>query len=163
MFSGTQALPENRGHMFAPKIGTSCLTGQTCGSHRSDRCGQRPRNTIWASPSDRSRRVDQDSYVEHPNWSPDEGDMTYTRSARRVHRSDRCPRVRTKTRSPDRFRLVKGFPCGARPPHPINIKGHGRLRNPTDQINLLLYFYFFPLPYTFPIYYLLFLLRLYVD
>jgi hypothetical protein len=25
--------------LFAPKIGTSCLTGQTCGSHRSDRCG----------------------------------------------------------------------------------------------------------------------------
>jgi hypothetical protein len=24
--------------------------------------------------------------------------------------------------------LVKGFSCGARPPHPINIKGHGRLR-----------------------------------
>jgi hypothetical protein len=78
------------GHMFAPKIGTSCLTGQTCGSHRSDRCCQRPWNTIWASPLDRSCRVDQDSYVERPNWSPDEGDMTYTRSARRVHWSDRC-------------------------------------------------------------------------
>jgi hypothetical protein len=78
-------------------------------------------------------------------------------------RSDRCPRVRTKTRSPNRFRLVKGFPCGARPPHPINIKGHGRLRDPIDKINLLLYFYLFLLPYTFPIYYLLFLLRLYVD
>jgi hypothetical protein len=69
--------------MFAPKIGTSCLT-------RSDRCGKLPRNTIWTSPLDRSRRVDQDSYVERPNWSPDEGDMTYTRSARRVHRCDRC-------------------------------------------------------------------------
>jgi hypothetical protein len=40
---------------------------------------------------DRSRRVDQDSYVERPNRSPDEGEMTYTRSARRAHRSDRCP------------------------------------------------------------------------
>jgi hypothetical protein len=78
------------GHMFAPKIGTSSLTGQTCGSHWSDRCGQRPLNTIWTSPLDRSRRVDQDSYVERPNWSPDEGDMTYIRFARRVHRSDRC-------------------------------------------------------------------------
>jgi hypothetical protein len=36
----------------------------------------------------RSRRVDQDSYVERPNRSPDEGDTTSTRSARRVHRSD---------------------------------------------------------------------------
>jgi hypothetical protein len=39
-------------------------------------------NTIWTSPLDRSRRVDQDSYVERPTRSPDEGDMTYTRSAR---------------------------------------------------------------------------------
>jgi hypothetical protein len=37
--------------------------------------------------------------------------------------SDRCPRVRTKKRSLDRFRLVKGFPFGARPPHPIKYKG----------------------------------------
>jgi hypothetical protein len=36
------------GHMFAPKIGTSCLTGQTCGSHRSDRCLRRG---AAASPS----------------------------------------------------------------------------------------------------------------
>jgi hypothetical protein len=27
-------------------------------------------------------------------------------------------------RSSERFRLVKGFPYGARPPHPINIKVH---------------------------------------
>jgi hypothetical protein len=76
--------------MFAPKIGTSCLTGQTCGSHRSDRCGQRQLNTIWTSPWDRSRQVDQDSYVERPNRSPDERDVAYTRSARQAHRSDRC-------------------------------------------------------------------------
>jgi hypothetical protein len=155
--------------MFAPKIGTSCLTGQTCGSHRSDRCGQRRRNTIWTSSLDSSRRVDQDSYVERLNRSPDEHNLykICTSSAPVLtgapHRSDRCPPVRTEKMSPDRFRFVKGFPCGARPPHPINIKGHDRLRDPIDQINLLLYFYFFPLPYTFPIYYLLFFLRLYVD
>jgi Rieske Fe-S protein len=28
--------------LFAPKIDTSCLIGQTYGFHRSDRCGQRP-------------------------------------------------------------------------------------------------------------------------
>jgi hypothetical protein len=77
--------------LFAPKIGTSCLTGQTYGSHRSDRCGQSSRNPIWTSPLDRSRRVDQDSYVERPNRSPDERDMTSPRSTRRVHRSDRFP------------------------------------------------------------------------
>jgi hypothetical protein len=69
---------------------------------------------------------------------------------------DRCPRVRTKTRSPDRFRLVKVFTCGARPPHPINIKGHDRLRNPIDQNNLLLYFYFFSLPFNFSLCLILF-------
>jgi hypothetical protein len=79
--------------MFAPKIGRSSLTGQTCGSHRSDRCVQCPPNTIWTSPLNRSRSVDQDSYVEHPNRSPDEGDMTSARSARRVHRSDRSPPI----------------------------------------------------------------------
>jgi hypothetical protein len=47
------------------------------GSHWSDRCGQSPQNTIWTSPLYRSRRVDQDSCVERPNQSPDEGDMTY--------------------------------------------------------------------------------------
>jgi hypothetical protein len=77
--------------MFAPKIGWSGLTGQTCGSHWSDRCGQCPQNTIWTWPLNRSRRVDQDSYVECPNRSPDGGDTTSARSARRVHRSDRCP------------------------------------------------------------------------
>jgi hypothetical protein len=28
-------------YIFAPKIGRSCPTGQTCGSHKSDCCGQR--------------------------------------------------------------------------------------------------------------------------
>jgi hypothetical protein len=91
MFSGRQALQKNRGHMFAPKIGRSSLTGQTCGSHRSGRCGQCPQNTIWTLPMDKSCWVDQDSYVERPNWSPDEGDMTSPRFTRRVHRSGRCP------------------------------------------------------------------------
>jgi hypothetical protein len=76
--------------LFAPKIGRSHPTGQTCGPHRSDRCGQSPRNPIWTSPLDRSRRVDQNPYVERPNRSPDEGDMTSPRSTRRTHRSDRC-------------------------------------------------------------------------
>jgi hypothetical protein len=71
MFSGTQALPENRGHMFAP-------------------VWSKTMKTIWTSPLDRSRRVDQDSYVERPNRSSYEGDITYTRSARQAHRYDRC-------------------------------------------------------------------------
>jgi hypothetical protein len=74
--------------MFASKIGKSGMTGQTCGFHQSDRCGQSPQNPIWTSPLDRSRQADQDSYVRRPNRSPDEGDVTYRRSARQVHRSD---------------------------------------------------------------------------
>jgi hypothetical protein len=82
-------------------------------AHRSDRCGQCPQNIIWISPIDRSRQVDQNPYVERPNRSTDEGDMTSPRSTRRAHRSDRCPspvrpvppRFRAKLRSPDRLGL----------------------------------------------------------
>jgi hypothetical protein len=140
-------------------------------SDRSDRCAQRPQYTIWTSLLDRSRRVDRDSYMERPNQSPDGGRYDLYKICTpstpvwtvSPDRSDQCPRVRTKTRSHNRFRLIKGFPYGARPLHTINIKGYRRLRYPIDQINLLLYFYLFSLPYTFPIYYLLFLLRLFVD
>jgi hypothetical protein len=60
--------------------------------------------------------------------------------------------MRTKMRSSERFRLVKGFPYGARPPHPINIKIHGRLRdnhNRIDQLHFYL-FIFLSLYLTFP-------------
>jgi hypothetical protein len=76
--------------MFAPKIGRSRPTGQTYGPHQSDWCSQSPPNPIWTSPLDRSHRVYQNPYVERPNRSLDEGDMTSPRSTRRVHRSDRC-------------------------------------------------------------------------
>jgi hypothetical protein len=87
MVSGMQVLPETGGICSHPKsvglvrpvrpVGSTSQTGQTCGSHQSDRCGQSSQNTIWTSPLDRSCQVDQDSYVERPNQSPDEGDMTY--------------------------------------------------------------------------------------
>jgi hypothetical protein len=88
-------------------------TGQTCGPHQSDRCGQSPQNPIWTSPLDRSHRVDQNTYVERPNRSPDEGDMTTPSSTRRMHRSDWFPSpvrpvpplFRNKLRSPDRLGL----------------------------------------------------------
>jgi hypothetical protein len=60
------------------------------------------------------------------------------------------------------MRFVKGFPCGSIPPHPINIKGHDRLRFIIQSIKTIylylprIYFYLFP---TFPVYYLLFFLR----
>jgi hypothetical protein len=67
------ALGDGTMELFAPKIDRVGFTGQICGSHRLDRCGQCPQNTIWTSSLNRYRRVDQDSYVECLNHSPDEG------------------------------------------------------------------------------------------
>jgi hypothetical protein len=54
------------------------------------------------------------------------------------------------------FWLLKG-----ENPLPIKYKGSQPIEHhPIDQINILLYFYLFSLPQTFPIYYLLFFLRL---
>ena len=39
-----------------------------------------------------------------------------------------------------RFRSVNMIFCGISPPHPINIKGHGRLGNPIEQNQYKLYF-----------------------
>jgi hypothetical protein len=63
------------------KITQAGLTG---GLTQSDRLGQCPQKAIWNSPLDRTRRVDQDSYIEHPNRSPNEGDMASGRCARRA-------------------------------------------------------------------------------
>jgi hypothetical protein len=138
MFSDTQALPGNRVRMYASEFGRSERTGQTDGPDRSDWCGQVAQKAIFTAPLYRSRRVDQDSYVECSIWRPDEGDTTSARSARRVERSDRCPQ----------FILIKEFPYGPRPPHHINIEGHMRLREHNRIINISLSF----LPLIFPRY-----------
>jgi hypothetical protein len=97
----------NHMDMFAPKTSRSGLTGPTCGSHQSDWCGKSSQNAIWTSPLDSSRRVDQDSYIEHLICTLYESDVPSRSSALRVDRSDRCPlpRVRVKSRSPNRLGL----------------------------------------------------------
>jgi hypothetical protein len=54
---------------------------------------------IWISTLDRSRRVDQDPYIERPIRSPDERDMASGRSGRCIGRLDwgsrRFDRVRS--------------------------------------------------------------------
>jgi hypothetical protein len=45
----------------------------------------------FGSPLDRSCRVDQNPYMERPNRSLDERDMTSPKSTRWAHRSDRSP------------------------------------------------------------------------
>ena len=72
--------------MLTTKIGTTGGTGQTSSLNRSDRSAQLVQNVKWTSPLDSPRRVDQDSYIEHPIWSPNEGDMTLGRSAPRADR-----------------------------------------------------------------------------
>jgi hypothetical protein len=71
-------------HLLTPKIGKIMQAGLTVGLTRSDRLGQSPQKENWTSPLDRTRRVDQDSYIERLNRSSDEGDMTSGRSARRA-------------------------------------------------------------------------------
>ena len=75
--------------MLTTKIGTTGGTGQTSSLNRLDRFGQLVQNVKWTLPLDSSRPVDQDSYIERPIWSPDEGDMTSGRSAPRADQSDR--------------------------------------------------------------------------
>jgi hypothetical protein len=76
-------------HMLTPKNGRSGLTRLDRPIPwldrpipRFDRPSQSPQKLIWASPLDRSRRVDQDPYIEHPIRSPDERYMASGRSPR---------------------------------------------------------------------------------
>jgi len=58
--------------------------------------------------------------------------------------SNRSMRSPSTIRKFYRFRSVNRIFCGVSLPHPINIKGHGRLRDPT-QSNLSNTFIFFTL------------------
>ena len=49
-----------------------------------------------------------------------------------------------------RFSSVKRIPCGISPPHLINIKGHGRLGYPINQINTIFIFLLSFCPSFFP-------------
>jgi hypothetical protein len=55
-------------------------------------------------------------------------------------RSDRWTPSTGRIEESLRISSCKRIPCGARPPHPINIKGHGRLRwhHPIDHYFLQL-------------------------
>ena len=82
--------------MLTPEFGRSGRTGETGGPNRSDRCGQSTQKTIWTSPLDSSRQVDQDTYVERLIQSSDERDMASGRSARHAVRLDRVRAVRPR-------------------------------------------------------------------
>jgi hypothetical protein len=56
-------------------------------------------------------------------------------------RSDRWAPSPSRIVESLRISSCKRIPCGARPPYPINIKGHGRLRGITKSIITLYNFY----------------------
>ena len=68
----------------------------------------------------------------------------------RVDWSDRSKWNPSKTRDFNRFRSCNRISCGISPPHPINIKGHGRLEHPIDQINTTFIFLLSFCPSFFP-------------
>ena len=74
--------------MLTTKIDIAKATSQTSCPNRSDRSSQLVQNAKWTSPLDSTHQVDQDSYVERPIWSSDEGDMASGRYAPRADRSD---------------------------------------------------------------------------
>jgi hypothetical protein len=82
-FLARMLFQKTRGHMLTPEFGRFGRAGQTART-RSNRPDQILQKAIWTLPLDRTRRVDQDSYIECPNRSPDEGDTASGRSARRA-------------------------------------------------------------------------------
>jgi hypothetical protein len=84
MFSSTHALPKNKGAYFDTRIWQVWPGRSGRPPTQSDRPDQVPQKAIWTSPLDRTRRLDQDSYVQRPNRSPDEGDTAYGRPACRA-------------------------------------------------------------------------------
>jgi hypothetical protein len=89
--------------MFAPKIGT------------------RP---IRLTPP--VRPVSLNSLTGGASCSRSGNDHTVLTSG--PDRSDRWTPSPGRIEESLRISSCKRIPCGARPPHPINIKGHGRLR-----------------------------------
>jgi hypothetical protein len=51
---------------------------------RLNQPSQVAQKVIWTPPLDSSHQVDHDPYIEHPIWSPDEGDLASGRSPRRT-------------------------------------------------------------------------------
>jgi hypothetical protein len=84
LFFSTQALLKNRGAYVDTQNGRCGLTRLDRQVPRLDRHRQSPQKVIWTSPLDRSRRVDQDPYIERPIRSPDKRDMASGRSGRRT-------------------------------------------------------------------------------
>jgi hypothetical protein len=80
---------------------SAALTGLTFDTHRSDRSDQSSQNAKWTSPLRRSRRDDQNAYVERPVRSPDEGVMVLARTSPAPDRSDRWARRSDRCSQPN--------------------------------------------------------------
>jgi len=93
------------------------------------------------------------AYVDSQNWHRPVCPSGLLSVAGLTGGSDRSMRSLSIIRKFYKFRFVNRISCGVSLPHPININGHGRLRDPT-QLNLskthLLSFYFILFTLAFP-------------
>jgi hypothetical protein len=123
---------------------SAALTGLTFHPHRSDRSDQSAQNANCTSPLRRSRRDNRNAYVERLVRSPDEGVIVLERTSPVPDRSHRWdPTVWPVLAAKSELGVV--FWCrictGARPPHPIFMKVHGRLRDTQSNLSLPCTFY----------------------
>ena len=86
------------------------------------------------------------SNLNRPVWPVYPGGLTCLDVCRRsgmTNRSDRSRRSPSTIRVLNRFRSVNRISCGVSLPHPINIKGHGRLKGQPNRIYQKHIFYLF--------------------
>ena len=99
-------------------------------------------------------RSDRSDQAVWPVWCCSWSGRSPTSLTGGSDRSDRSRRSPTVIRVLNRFISVNRISCGISPPHPINIKGHGRLGNPIDQNTKQIYYFitftFLPRYPTFP-------------
>ena len=92
------------------------------------------------------------SNLNKPVWPVCPGGLTGLGVCRRsgmTNRSDRSRRSPSTIRVLNRFRSVNRISCGVSLPHPININGHGRLKEQPNRIYQKHIFYFFTFPLLF--------------
>jgi hypothetical protein len=150
------------------KIGKITQAGLTGGLTQSDRLSQSPQKAIWTSPLDRTRRVDQRFIYRTSKSEFGWGRYGFRKVCTSGTRLDRIPRL-VRPPYPAKYELEVVFwhafvrvstPNWERPPLPINITCHGRLKGYPQSnlpITLLSFYLSFPLifqPHVLFLYYL---------
>jgi hypothetical protein len=94
------------------------------------------------SRSDWSHRSDRCPWMVWPVRSYSRSGNSHTGLTGRPDRSDRWTPSPSRIEESWQNSTCKGFSCEARPPHPINIKGHSQFRLITQSIITFYNFYF---------------------